>query len=95
MSGNSKEGFTLVELLIAFSIVAITFPVLLSLLSYSTQLYRNSSELFSDLIVLDSKVKEGKLQELEVREEEVPDFPKVKKIIYTYKEVFLVEYRIR
>lgn len=95
MSGRFRGGFTLIELLIAFSIVAITFPVLLNLLSYGMKLYRDSAERFTNLILLDSKVKEGKLQGLEVKEEEVPDFPRVKEVIYTYKGVFLVEYRIR
>jgi prepilin-type N-terminal cleavage/methylation domain-containing protein len=94
MFGQSK-GFTLVELVIAFSIVAITFPVLLELLSAGLKLYESSSRLFHDLVVLDGKVKEGKLQGVEVSEQEVPDFPRVKEIRYDYGNVYLIRYSVK
>ncbi len=95
MSGQSERGFTLIELIVAFSIIAITFSVLLELLSSGIELYDASNRKFSDLLTLDSKVKEGKLQEVDVKEEDVPDFPRVKEVIYTYGEVSIIRYTLK
>ncbi len=95
MSGQCEKGFTLVELLIAFVIVAVTFSSLLDLLSTGLSLYDGSNQKFEDLITLDAKVKEGKLKDIKVHEAEVPDFPRVKEVIYTYGDIFIVRYYVR
>ncbi|MDQ7039126.1 MAG: prepilin-type N-terminal cleavage/methylation domain-containing protein [Aquificota bacterium] len=91
MSGRS-EGFTLLEVVIALSVIAVAFTTLIEVLSYLGKEVERSEKTLSDLIALDRKVKEGDLQGLSVERVEVPDYPVVRGVVYRKGELFLIRY---
>ncbi len=91
MSGRS-EGFTLLEVVVALSVVAVAFIVLLEVLSYLGREMEKSERTLSDLITLDRKVKEGDLEGLRVERIEVPEYPVVRGVVYRIGNLFLVRY---
>ena len=89
------EGFTLVEVVVALSIIAISFTVLIDTITSLGRETGRAEERFLKLVTLDRKVKEGDHEGVEITRTEVPDFPKAKEVVYSLEEVFLVRYEIR
>ncbi|RLJ70879.1 prepilin-type N-terminal cleavage/methylation domain-containing protein [Hydrogenivirga caldilitoris] len=94
MSGTSK-GFTLLEVVIALTIIAVGFTTLIELVSVARSRLAEAEETFRDFLYLDGKIKRNDYQGLEVREEKLPDFPRIIETTYTYRDVFFVRYKVR
>ena len=68
---KSKEGFTLIEVLIATVILGITFTVLLGLL-YQAQRDLNIAKTVSyNFLILDSSIKEGRYEGINIKTREI------------------------
>ncbi len=91
MSGRS-EGFTLIEVLVAISIIAFAFTMLLEILSGASLKYERSREEFKDMVFLDRKLKERDHEGISVSRKKLPDFPSISEVVYSYKGVFFVKY---
>ncbi len=59
MSGTSERGFTLIEVLIALTVISVAFTSLLEILSTAAGGLEKAQRRFENLIVLDRKLKEG------------------------------------
>ncbi len=92
MCGTCK-GFTLIEVLIALSVIAVAFTILLEILSLSRKSYEGSVEMFRKVVYLDRKLKERDHEGIQVRKERLPDFPSIEEVTYTYEGIFFVQYR--
>ncbi len=86
------RGFTLLEVLIALTIIAVAFTVLLEMLSNSAKRYESTSALIQKFLLLDKKLKEGDHRNLVVERKKLPDFPRIREVIYIYKDVFFIKY---
>lgn len=95
MSGNSERGFTLIEVLIALTVVSVAFTVLLETLSQAMRGYRRAEETFSNMLVLDSKLKEGDHEGVKVHSKKLPDFPNMREVVYSYGDVFFIRYEVK
>lgn len=95
MSGASDGGFTLLEVVVALVIVSVAFTVLLEFLSDSARRLEEAERTFEDVLLLDSKLKRGDHEGLEVKRKRLPDFPSIKEAVYRYGEVFFVRYEAR
>ncbi|WP_457600653.1 type II secretion system protein [Hydrogenivirga sp.] len=95
MSGTYKGGFTLLEVVIALTLIAVSFTTLLEVLSFATSKYEEAREVLRDMLVLDKKLKEGNHEGLIVKRKRLPDFPAIEEVIYSYKGLFFVRYEQR
>ncbi len=91
-SGRSEGGFTLLELLIAITLIAVAFTTLLEILARSGAVYERSRKLFEEMLYVDEKLKRGEHRDLEVQRRKLPDFPRIREAIYSHGEVFFVRY---
>jgi len=94
MSGTCK-GFTLVEVLLALIILSVCFTVLLDLISDATKGLEEGESTFSNLLTLDRKLKLFDYEGLDVNIKELPDFPRIKEVTYSYKNLSLTRYEAR
>jgi len=92
---GSCKGFTLIETLIALSIIVITFTVFLDLLARARYMLEEETKRFEDMVILDTKIKRGELKDVEIRESTVKDFPELKEVIYIYNTVYFKRYEQR
>ncbi len=92
LTSGRYEGFTLIEVVIALSIIAVAFTTLLEVLSYLTKEISSAEERLKDVITLDRKVKEGDLEGVSVERRDVPDYPVVREVTYRLGGVFLIRY---
>ncbi len=83
MSGTCR-GFTLIEVLIALSVLVITFSVLFELLFSARKDYELARSLFQDMSILNNKILENKLEGVQVRERELRDYPGIKEVELSY-----------
>jgi prepilin-type N-terminal cleavage/methylation domain-containing protein len=83
MSGTCR-GFTLIEVLIALSVLVITFSVLFELLLSARKDYELARSLFQDMSILNNKILENKLEGVQVRERELKDYPSIKEVELSY-----------
>ncbi len=88
MSGTCR-GFTLIEVLIALSVLAITFSVLFELLLSARKDYELARNLFQDMSILNNKILENKLEGVQVRERELKDYPGIKEVELSYGSAVL------
>ncbi len=93
--GTSEDGFTLLEVVIALSIIAIAFTTLLEVLSVASSKYEDSRDTFEDMVFLDRKLKEKNHEGIDVRRRELPDFPKIKEVTYSYRGIFFIRYEAK
>lgn len=92
MFGN--RGLTLIEVVVAITVLVITFSVLLDLIYRSSRELEYSRRVIEQLLHLDSKVKLGDLEDVEVSKRSLEIYPKLHEREYRYKEVFLFDYYI-
>jgi len=83
MSGTCK-GFTLIEVLIALSVLVITFSVLFELLLSARKDYELAKNLYEDISILNNKILENRLEGVQVRERELKDYPGIKEVELSY-----------
>jgi prepilin-type N-terminal cleavage/methylation domain-containing protein len=83
MSGTCK-GFTLIEVLIALSVLVITFSVLFELLLSARKDYELAKSLYQDINLLNNKILENRLEGVQVRERELKDYPGIKEVELSY-----------
>jgi len=93
MSGN--KGFTLIEVVIAVTIIAIAFGVLLDLLYKAKEDIEISEKIFTDTVELDSKVKLENFEGLNLMVREVPGYPEITEKQYTFGEAVIYRYEIK
>lgn len=93
MFGN--RGFTLIEVVIALVIIAFAFGVLLDLLYKAKKDIEVSHKIFADTVELDSKIKLGKYEGLNLMVREVPGYPEITEKQYNFGEAVIYRYEIK
>jgi len=88
MSGTCR-GFTLIEVLIALSVLVITFSVLFELLLSARKDYELAKSLYQDMNLLNNKILENRLEGVQVRERELRDYPGIKEVELSYGSAVL------
>jgi len=88
MFGTCK-GFTLIEVLVALSVLVITFSVLFELLISARKDYELAKSLYQDMGLLNNKILENKLEGVQVRERELKDYPGIKEVELSYGSAVL------
>ncbi len=83
------RGFTLIEVLIALSVLVITFSVLFELLLSARKDYELARSLYQDMNLLNNKILENKLEDVQVRERELRDYPGIKEVELSYGSAVL------
>ena len=78
------RGFTLIEVLIALSVLVITFSVLFELLLSARKDYELAKSLYQDMNLLNNKILENRLEGVQVRERELKDYPGIKEVELSY-----------
>jgi prepilin-type N-terminal cleavage/methylation domain len=78
------RGFTLIEVLIALSVLVITFSVLFELLLSARKDYEFVKNLFQDMSTLNNKILGNRLDGVQVRERELKDYPGIKEVELSY-----------
>jgi len=87
------RGFTLIEVLIALSVLVITFSVLFELLLSARKDYELAKSLYQDISILNNKILENKLEGVQVRERELRDYPGIKEVELSYGSAVLYLFR--
>lgn len=95
MSGSCDRGFTLIEVVIALTIIAVAFTVLLETLSFASSNYEEGLRTFETMLLLDGKLKRRDHEGLQVKRTKVPDFPAIEEVVYSYGGLFFVRYEQR
>jgi len=75
---------TLIEVLIALSVLVITFSVLFELLFSARKDYELAKSLYQDMSLLNNKILENRLKGVQVRERELKDYPGIKEVELSY-----------
>jgi prepilin-type N-terminal cleavage/methylation domain-containing protein len=88
MFGTCK-GFTLIEVLVALSVLVITFSVLFELLLSARKDYELAKSLYQDMNLLNNKILENRLDGVQVRERELKDYPGIKEVELSYGSAVL------
>jgi prepilin-type N-terminal cleavage/methylation domain-containing protein len=88
MFGTCK-GFTLIEVLVALSVLVITFSVLFELLLSARKDYELANSLYQDMNLLNNKILENRLEGVQVRERELKDYPGIKEVELSYGSAVL------
>jgi prepilin-type N-terminal cleavage/methylation domain-containing protein len=83
------RGFTLIEVLVALSVLVITFSVLFELLLSARKDYELAKSLYQDMGLLNNKILENKLEGVRVRERELKDYPGIKEVELSYGSAVL------
>jgi prepilin-type N-terminal cleavage/methylation domain-containing protein len=83
------RGFTLIEVLVALSVLVITFSVLFELLLSARKDYELAKSLYQDMGLLNNKILENKLDGVQVRERELRDYPGIKEVELSYGSAVL------
>jgi prepilin-type N-terminal cleavage/methylation domain-containing protein len=78
------RGFTLIEVLVALSVLVITFSVLFELLLSARKDYELAKSLYQDMGLLNNKILENRLEDVQVRERELKDYPGIKEVELSY-----------
>lgn len=94
MYGTSK-GFTLLEVVIALTVIAVGFTTLIEFISVARERLARAEETFTNFLYLDGKVKRRNYEGLDVKEVKLPDFPRIVETTYAYRDVFFVRYKVR
>jgi len=92
MFGTCK-GFTLLEVLVALTVLAIGFGVLFELLANAQREYQLSKELYEDVIFLSNAILQNKFDLVEVKERNLKDYPNIKEVELKYRSAVIYIYR--
>ncbi|WP_333784207.1 prepilin-type N-terminal cleavage/methylation domain-containing protein [Thermocrinis sp.] len=92
MFGTCK-GFTLVEVLVALTVLAIGFGVLFELLANAQREYQLSKKLYEDVIFLSNSVIQNKFDSIEVKEKNLKDYPNIKEVELKYRSAVIYIYK--
>lgn len=93
ISGN--RGFTLIEVLIAISIVVISLGVLFDIIYKANRDLDFVKKTFEDTIVLDSKIKLNDTKDVEISEKSLSIYPQILEKEYKYREVYFFKYELK
>lgn len=93
MFGN--RGFTLIEVLIALTILVISFGVLFEIISKATGDLDRAQKTFENVLFIDRKVKLNDLKDIETQQRSLSTYPQILERQYRYGDVFLTEYEIK
>ncbi len=94
-ASGTYRGFTLLEVVIAISIIAVTFTVLFEVLSVALSRYEDAKTKFNNIIFLDTKIKERNFEGIEIKRKRLPDFPRITEKMYIYQDVYFIELEAR
>jgi prepilin-type N-terminal cleavage/methylation domain-containing protein len=83
------RGFTIIEVLVALSVLVITFSVLFELLLSARKDYELAKSLYQDMNLLNNKILENRLEGVQVRERELRDYPGIKEVELSYGSAVL------
>jgi prepilin-type N-terminal cleavage/methylation domain-containing protein len=78
------RGFTLIEVLVALSVLVITFSVLFELLLSARKDYELAKSLYQDMNLLNNKILENRLEGVQFRERELKDYTGIKEVELSY-----------
>jgi len=92
MFGTCK-GFTLLEVLVALTVLAIGFGVLFELLANAQREYQLSKELYEDVIFLSNAILQNKFDLVEVKERNIKDYSNIKEVELKYRSAVIYIYR--
>jgi len=92
MFGTCK-GFTLLEVLVALTVLAIGFGVLFELLANAQREYQLSKELYEDVIFLSNAILQNKFDLVEVKERNLKDYSNIKEVELKYRSAVIYIYR--
>ena len=92
MFGTCK-GFTLLEVLVALTVLAIGFGVLFELLANAQREYQLSKELYEDVIFLSNAILQNKFDLVEVKERNLKDYPNIEEVELKYRSAVIYIYR--
>ncbi|MCX7739236.1 MAG: prepilin-type N-terminal cleavage/methylation domain-containing protein [Hydrogenothermaceae bacterium] len=86
-----SRGFTLLEMLIAISVIGITFTVGYNLLYKAQSDFEYTHKLLNNFLYLNSKIKQGNTSDLKKTEKELQGYP-IKEITYEREGIYLKVY---
>lgn len=89
-----SRGFTLLEVLIAITVIGITFTVGYNLLYRAHSDLDYTQRLLENFLYLDSKIKQGDSSGIKKTEKEISGYP-IKEIVYEKDGVILKVYQSR
>jgi len=92
MFGTCK-GFTLLEVLVALTVLAIGFGVLFELLANAQREYQLSKELYEDVIFLSNAILQNRFDLVEVKERNLKDYSNIKEVELKYRSAVIYIYR--
>ncbi len=92
LTSGKDKGFTLIETVIALTIIVISFTVFLDLLARARYVLEKEKIRFEDMVMLDTKIKLGDLEGVSVRKRSMQDFPGLIEVIYEYGTVYFKRY---
>ncbi len=92
---GKDKGFTLIETVIALSIIVISFTVFLDLLARTRYVIAEEQKRFNDMVKLDTKIKLGDMKDVKVQKRSMEDFPGLVEVIYQYGSIYFKRYEQR
>ncbi|MCS7307896.1 MAG: prepilin-type N-terminal cleavage/methylation domain-containing protein [Aquificaceae bacterium] len=90
-----SRGFTLLELMVAIVVLAVGFSVIFDVISNTRLEYSNAEGLKSDLVELNNRLVEGKVEGLQQQRKTLEDYPQVEEVVYRLGSAELVLYQLK
>ncbi|MDW8096229.1 MAG: prepilin-type N-terminal cleavage/methylation domain-containing protein [Aquificaceae bacterium] len=90
-----SRGFTLLELMVAIVVLAVGFSVIFDVISNTRLEYSNAEGLKSDLVELNNRLVEGKVEGLQQQKKTLEDYPQVEEVVYRLGSAELVLYQLK
>ncbi|MCS6876086.1 MAG: prepilin-type N-terminal cleavage/methylation domain-containing protein [Aquificaceae bacterium] len=90
-----SRGFTLLELMVAIVVLAVGFSVISDVISNTRLEYSNAEGLKSDLVELNNRLVEGKVEGLQQQKKTLEDYPQVEEVVYRLGSAELVLYQLK
>ncbi len=86
------KGFTLIEVIVAITILSVSVVVLFELLSRARERLKESRSFYKNFLILDRKIKLGDYEDLKVKRKPLEDYPFIYEESYNYNGVILKLY---
>ena len=90
-----SRGFTLLELMVAIVVLAVGFSVIFDVISNTRLEYSNAEGLKSDLVELNNRLVEGKVEGLQQQKKTLEDYPQIEEVVYRLGSAELVLYQLK